>query len=251
MAKTVVIDCFPESVIRYRHGYAVVAIDVVRATTTAVTAVAAGRRCFVVPTAEAAFKLGARLDNPLLLGEQGGIMPPGFDINNSPAAVAARDDIHRPAILLSSSGTRLCDQASQCDAAFVACLRNYRALAGHLAGKFENIAVIGAGTKGEFREEDEMCCAWLADSLGALGYRANDRATWRAIERWRGAQAHDWIGGKSAAYLRRSGQIEDLDFILGHVDDLQAAFALQDGEVILATAPVPKAVSGEELENVA
>ena len=50
MASHVVIDCFPESVARYRSGYAVVAIDVVRATTTAITAVAMGRRCFAVPT---------------------------------------------------------------------------------------------------------------------------------------------------------------------------------------------------------
>jgi hypothetical protein len=35
MGNTVVIDCFPESVARWRDGYAVVAVDVVRATTTA------------------------------------------------------------------------------------------------------------------------------------------------------------------------------------------------------------------------
>jgi hypothetical protein len=34
--------------------------DVVRATTTATTAVAAGRRCFTVPTLEAALNLAAR-----------------------------------------------------------------------------------------------------------------------------------------------------------------------------------------------
>lgn len=46
-----------------------------------------------------------------------------------------------------------------------------------------------------------------------------------------------WIKGKSAAYLRKSGQIEDLEFILAHIDDLQAAFALRDGEVIMEAGP--------------
>jgi 2-phosphosulfolactate phosphatase len=233
MPGTVIIDCFPENTGRYRGGHAVVAIDVVRATTTAITAVAAGRRCFVVPTVEAALTLAAQLDQPLLLGEQRGVMPEGFDINNSPAALLARDDLHRSAILLSSSGTRLCHEASACEAVYLACLRNYASVARHLAGRFANIAVIGAGTKGEFREEDQMCCAWVADILTNLGYRPDGRATEEIIERWRGATAKDWVHGKSAAYLRRSGQLEDLEFILGHIDDLDALFLLRDGEVIV------------------
>src|SRR5215213_5865623 len=107
MERTVTIDCFPESLAHYREGYTVVAVDVIRATTTAVTGVALNRRCFPTPSIEAAVPLAARLDNPLLVGELGGNMPYGFDLTNSPAALADRCDIHRPAILLSSSGTRL------------------------------------------------------------------------------------------------------------------------------------------------
>jgi 2-phosphosulfolactate phosphatase len=246
MAPTVIIDCFPESAARYRGGHAVVAIDVVRATTTAITAVALGRRCFVVPTVDAAFTLASKLDYPLLVGEQRGVMPEGFDINNSPAALIARDDLHRPAILLSSSGTRLCHEASACEAAYLACLRNYASVARRLAGRFANIAVIGAGTKGEFREEDQMCCAWVADILTDLGYRPDSGATQQIIERWRGATPQGWVHGKSAAYLRRSGQLEDLDFILGHVDDLDALFALRDGEVIVESAGAREAAHVRE-----
>jgi len=232
MAKTVVIDCFPESVARWQDGYAVVAIDVVRATTTAITAVASGRRCFPVASLDEAFTLAAKLDNPLLVGELRGIMPQGFDINNSPAALAARTDFHRPAILLSSTGTRLCRAASQCIAAFPACLRNYTSVARHLARKFPKVAVIGAGTRGEFREEDQMCCAWIADRLFEFGYCAENEATATIAERWRGCRSDAWTRGNSAAYLRRSRQLDDLEFILGHIDDLQAVFALRDGEVV-------------------
>src|SRR6266571_6251446 len=107
MRKTVVIDCFPESLVSYRKGYAIVVVDVIRATTTAVTAVALGRRCFPVPSLDAAVPLAAKLTNPLLVGELGGSMPYGFDLNNSPAALESRTDIHRPMILLSTSGTKV------------------------------------------------------------------------------------------------------------------------------------------------
>src|SRR6266567_7110445 len=107
MRKTLVIDCFPESVACYRDGYAIVAVDVIRATTTAVTSVSLGRKCFPAPTLEAAVPLAARLSNPLLVGELGGSMPYGFDMNNSPADLAVRTDVHRPMLLLSTSGTKV------------------------------------------------------------------------------------------------------------------------------------------------
>jgi hypothetical protein len=40
MIRSVVIDCFPASVARYVDDHAIVAVDVIRATTVAVTAVA-------------------------------------------------------------------------------------------------------------------------------------------------------------------------------------------------------------------
>lgn len=69
MTRTVAIDFFSESLLQYKHGYAVVAVDVIRASTTIATAVSMGRRCFPVPSLEAAWRVAARLCNPLLAGE--------------------------------------------------------------------------------------------------------------------------------------------------------------------------------------
>src|SRR5260370_15739807 len=107
MRKTVVIDCFPESVETYRNGYAIVAVDVIRATTTVVTGVARGRRCFPVPSIEAADLLATQLTNPLLVGELDGLKPNSFEMNNSPAELESRNDIHRPIIRLSTSAYML------------------------------------------------------------------------------------------------------------------------------------------------
>jgi len=72
MPKYVVIDYLPERVSSYRSGWAIVAVDVIRATTTTITARAAtGRRCFPAPTVEAAMVIAQRLHNPLLAWQQG------------------------------------------------------------------------------------------------------------------------------------------------------------------------------------
>jgi 2-phosphosulfolactate phosphatase len=231
MRKTVVIDSFPESVDSYRNGYAIVAVDVIRATTTAVTAVALGRRCFPVPSLEAAVPLAAKLTNPLLVGELGGSMPYGFDMNNSPAELETRSDIHRPMLLLSTSGTKLMCGALESQAMYVACLRNYTAQINYLARHHPKVAVIGAGSRGEFREEDQLCCAWIAEGLLNRGYEAQDARTIAIIEQWCSVHVDTITVGASADYLRNTGQERDLEFILEHVDDLDEIFRYERGQV--------------------
>lgn len=242
MKRTVVIDFLPESALRYQAGWAVVAIDVIRATTTAVTAAACGRRCFPVPTVEAALAAAAVLERPLLCGELGGNMPFGFDLTNSPAEVAALAEPARPLVLLSSSGTQLIHHAAASDALYLACLRNYGALVSHLAARHARVAVLGAGTRGEFREEDQRCCALVAEGLARAGFAPGDELTRHVLDRWRGAPLDAWQESRSVDYLRRSGQLRDLDFILAHVNDLGGVFSVEEGEVV-ARRPV----SGERV----
>jgi 2-phosphosulfolactate phosphatase len=232
MQRSVTIDCLPESVSRYRAGWAVVAIDVIRATTTAITAAASGRRCFPVPSVEAALAVAGTLTDPVLAGEFGGTMPLGFEANNSPAEFAARMDVHRPAVLVSSSGTKVICEAANCEATYLACLRCHTALVGHLARRHPRVALIGAGTKGEFREEDQMCCAWIAAALIELGYEAGSSLTIDVVRRWRNAPAEACLCSRSVAFLQRTGQVHDLDFILSHIDDLDQVFEVRGGEVM-------------------
>ncbi len=242
MTRKVVIDCLPESAKLYRRGYAVVAVDVIRATTSIVTVVSMGRRCFPVASLEAAQALSFRLSNPLLAGEISGGMPDGFHMNNSPAELALRTDVGRPLILLSSSGTRLIDEARGSDAVYIGSFRNATCLVNHLAGCYERVAVIGAGSQGEFREEDQMCCAWIAQGLIGSGFRPEGKKTVEVIRDWRGKRPGVIVEGKSADYLRRSGQVWDLEFVLAHIDDLDAVFLLQ-GEEVVMLVPKPDAAA--------
>ncbi len=236
MTGTVVIDSFPESAERYRLHHAIVAIDVIRATTTATTALHAGRRVFPARTTDEASIVATTLRDPLLVGELGGNMPVGFDVTNSPAQIAERTDTHRPMVLVSSSGTQLILTAVGSEAVYLACLRNYSALARHIGGRHAHVAVLGAGTRGQFRREDQIGCALVAKQLMDLGYAPENRQTVECVNRWTTGTfdaALDAIkSGKSAEYLRKSGQDQDLEFVIAHIDDLPTTPSLVGRELV-------------------
>lgn len=239
MEKSFVIDSLPESAARYRTGYAVVAIDVIRATTLAITAVDAGRRCYSVDSIEAAFRLAPTLRHPLCAGEIDAGACPGLEMNNSPSDLARRDDTSRPLILLSSSGTRLIANAGGSDALYLACFRNSLSMGCRLISeKHMRIALLGAGNQGEFREEDQICCAWIAALLARAGYAAENDATAEVLTRWGHAKASDCLMSRSIDHLRATGQFKDLCFILEKVDDIDDTFILRDQEVVRITPDV-------------
>jgi len=159
-------------------------------------------------------------------------MPYGFDLNNSPAALESRTDIHRPMILLTTSGTRLICGVEESQAMYVACLRNYSAQVAHLTAYHPKVALIGAGSRAEFREEDQLCCAWIAEGLVAAGYEPQDARTLAIIEQWSGVPVESIIDGASAEYLRNSDQSRDLDFILTHIDDLDEVYRFERNQVM-------------------
>jgi 2-phosphosulfolactate phosphatase len=233
MQKTVIIDYDPRCGDSWpRTG--VVVVDVIRATTTAVTGVALGRRCLPVASLAAARATRRFLPNPLLVGEVGGARPPGFDLNNSPAALSEREDVSRPMVLLSSSGTRLLERLRRCHSVYVGCFRNYRAVADHVAARHSRVALLGAGSHGEFREEDQMCCAWIAERLVAAGYAPETAETANWIAKWSGVPMSAFLCSRSVEYLRASDQEQDLDFILRHIDDLDLTFSLRGGEIVIS-----------------
>lgn len=230
MSGVVAIGC-PHGRLPPAPGWMTVAIDVIRASTTAITAVERGLRCFPVASLESAVPLAARLPDPLLAGELGGSMPYGFHVQNSPVEMTRTQDPERPVILLSTSGTRLMDEAAASGAAVIACLRNARATAAHLVRSGTSVRLLGADSRGEFREEDKLCCARIARALMEAGFAASDRETEQIVVEWGDAPDDAFRGGHSSEYLRRTGQEHDLEFVLSHIDDLDAAFALRQGEL--------------------
>lgn len=77
-----------------------------------------------------------------------------------------------------------------------------------------------------------MGCAWVAEQLVASGYVPETEATSHYISRWSGKSPEEVRSGRSAAYLRESGQEVDLEFVLSHIDDLDTIPSLINGGLI-------------------
>ncbi|MEA2477925.1 MAG: 2-phosphosulfolactate phosphatase [Actinomycetota bacterium] len=222
-----------------------VVVDVIRATTTAITAVAQGRRCLIVADKASVADVAQMVDDPLLVGEIAGVMPEGFHLNNSPAQLARRPETDRPMILLSSTGSPLMRQAAALgDRTYAACLRNISAQVRQLAADRRDVVLLAGADKDPdltlgvvegMRVEDELCCGLIAHRLLKHGFAADER-TQLAADRWSSGSLDAICEGRSAGYLARSGQLDDLDFILDHVDDIDTVFAIEHAEVIAAAA---------------
>ncbi len=209
-----------------------VGVDVFRATTVICTAASMGRRCLVAGDVPEAVALAGGVPNALLGGEQGGHVPPGFDLGNSPAAIEKRDDIDRPLVLVSSSGTALLRSASSADVVFAACLRNVSAQVQHLLTLDLDVAVIAAGTRGERREEDDLGCARISAGLLSAGYKT-DHSSYALIEQYGRLPVQWCASGRSAGFLRGIGHQDDIDFVLSHEDDIDMVFESRGVDVLV------------------
>jgi 2-phosphosulfolactate phosphatase len=239
---TVRIDAFPESAFRYRHRSSIVCIDVISSCTTAVTAVAQGRRTFAAGDVAEAFRLAHSVPDALLAGEpspEDGALR--FDVARSPVALSRRSD-RRSVVLLDPPGTRLVANCRGARHVYLACLRNLDAVVEHLAAEGEDVALLGAGEGVDFRCEDKLAAARIGAALVARGFRPEGHYTADTIERWGSADVSLLRWGRSAEYLRRTGRGDDLEFVLDHVADLDLVCGYRDGEIV-AVGPAKEATA--------
>ena len=236
--KTVKIDAFPESAFRYLDDYAVVCIDVLSASTTIVTAVGQGRVAVPAYDRDQALRLSYGLPEALLAVEEAGPPTLSAELRNGPAALSRRADA-RPLVVAGTTGTELLINAAGARATYVACLRNITATIEYLAAHHSRVVLLGAGWGNEFRCEDQMAAARIAAGLMWEGFEAEDLTTEDLVTRWSQAELDMVALGKTAAYLKRWGQQEDVDFVLAHVDDMDVVCRYREGRVLRVTAPRP------------
>jgi 2-phosphosulfolactate phosphatase len=172
---------------RLAGGVAVV-IDVLRATTTVVTALAAGCTA-VVPCAEVDEARALADELPagkvLLGGERGGQPLPGFDRGNSPREYTAMTCAGTTLVLTTTNGTRALLRAAEADRTLVAAFVNYSAVCEQLRQEARPVHIVCAGTDGEVALEDTLLAGALVDFLCEAGAaRVNDagRLAWDCFE---------------------------------------------------------------------
>lgn len=146
---------------------AVVVIDVIRAFTTAAYAFAAGATAILpVATVEQAFAHRQRDPEVVLMGEERGHRPAGFDYGNSPAALVGQDLGGRIVVQRTGFGTQglvRCAQASPLLAASLVCAGATVRLLRAQGVRHVTLVRTGMAPEGE---EDIACAEYIAALLG-------------------------------------------------------------------------------------
>lgn len=167
MARTEIVLKAEDMDAKAARGKVCVVIDVLRASTTIVAALAAGcPEIIPVRTPEQARET-ARRRGCLLGGERGGQRLEGFDFGNSPLEYTREKIGGRPIAFTTTNGTRAMEECAAAETLVVACFLNGGAVAGLLKGRARDTLIVCAGTQGEPSIEDTVCGGMLIAAFGA------------------------------------------------------------------------------------
>lgn len=227
-------------------GRTALAVDVLRATTAAVAACAAGCRR-LVPVADAAAARALRDgDDVLLAGEQGGEDIVGFHLGNSPGDFTPARVGGRTVVLTTTNGTNAMLAAAGAAAVGLAALTNVTAAARWALRQRRDVSILCAGERGAFSLEDAVCAGLLVARLaaGAPGAVLSEGAVvalalGRYYERRLGRIAQDSQWGRR---LEHHGRAADLAACLqADVSDVVPTLAAGGFVAVRpgAEAPVP------------
>src|SRR5262245_5769466 len=152
-------------------GSVAVVIDVLRATTTIVHALANGCDC-VRPCAsvDEARHLADHMaaGKVLLCGERDGLKVPDFDAGNSPREYTAAKCKNLAIVLSTTNGTRALVHAQQAERVMIAGFVNYSAVCEQLRGEKRPVHILCAGEAGGVSLEDTLLAGAIVDYCVAL-----------------------------------------------------------------------------------
>jgi 2-phosphosulfolactate phosphatase len=218
-------------------GGVAVVIDVLRASTTMITALAHGATR-VVPVADVddarrrAAELGAAA---LLGGERGGRRIPGFDLGNSPREYTADRVAGRTVVITTTNGTAALHACRGAREIVIGALVNRAAAAAavrRLAGPEADVHLVCAGTDGMISAEDVLGAGAILDAALAAGRDdACDAAAVESLAFFRRVAAQGDVSAALVTEFRRSPGGANL-VALGMEADLPTAAAIDTLEVV-------------------
>jgi 2-phosphosulfolactate phosphatase len=153
-------------------GKVTVVIDVLRATSTIVNALANGADTVVpVLTPEEAFQVVQ--DNPsrsfVLGGERKAVAIPGFHLGNSPLEYTASRVAGKPILFTTTNGTRAIRRSGAGEHCLIASFLNAPAVAQTLTSLGRDVAICCAGTHDQFSLEDTACAGAILAYMSGPG----------------------------------------------------------------------------------
>ena len=218
-------------------GGVAVVIDVLRASTTMITALAHGA-AGVVPVAgiDEARRLAAEAGPAALLGgERGGVRISGFDLGNSPLEYSAARVAGRTIVITTTNGTAALAAARGAREILIGAIVNRAAVAAairRLAGEGEHVHLVCAGTDGCVSAEDVLAAGAILDAAGAdAAGDTLDASARDALASFRRVAAGGDVPAALVAEFRRSPGGANL-VALGMEADLPAAAAIDTLRIV-------------------
>ena len=197
----------------------VVVIDVLRATTSILEALAAGGRAVIpVESVEAAVRKKDELgrEGVLLCGERRSRPIAGFDLGNSPREFTADRIAGRILLMTTTNGTAALRAGAAGRECLVACLRNVDAVVDALVKAAADVTLLCAGREGRFALEDAVCAGVIARRTAQRGgrVRPDDAARAAVLLAGRFETRLDWLLPRTAAgrRLAQAGFADDIPF---------------------------------------
>lgn len=224
-------------------GRAVVVIDVLRASSTVVTALANGARA-VIPAADLgeAGRLAAHFDADVSVvgGERGGERLAGYAAGNSPLEYTEEAVDGKTVVLTTSNGTGAMTLAKSAASMAVGAFLNASSAARFLTDAVENgrgATILCAGSGGRVSLEDTLCAGLLVarvagpENVARLGDSAQI-----AHALYQGTQsqlARALFGAEHTQRLIRLGFADDVTYC-ARIDDVPVLPVLDDNRIVLA-----------------
>jgi 2-phosphosulfolactate phosphatase len=197
------------------RGGLVLVIDVLRASTTIVHALAAGAKA-VYPVAEPdeARVLAEQFRGERVLrgGERGSRPIPGFDLGNSPSEYTPALCEGSRIIFTTTNGTRALLHAASAERVLVAAFTNFSAVCGVALADARPVHILCAGTGGQVTLEDTLLAGAFVEALTEKEFDLNDgaRLAWDCFE-FHGRLVPEAIRmGRSGQHLIELGYEADL-----------------------------------------
>jgi len=207
---------------------ACVVIDVLRATSTIVTALSNGAsEVLPVLNLEDAIEFGKM--GYLIGGERGGIKPLGFALGNSPAEYCTDIVKDRKICLTTTNGTRaLINARKYANDIYVASFLNLSSTVERLS-VYDNIAIICAGNDGDVSYEDTQLAGFIIEKLCVIRSYALSDSALIALGLWQELGEPRFVGSH-AKKLIELGFEKDVEYCSSI--DVNSIVALYDGKVI-------------------
>ena len=168
MSRTVDVVLTADTVVAARlAGAAALVIDVLRASTTMITALGNGATEVipVVTVEEAHARRRSLGGTTLLAGERGGDPPEGFDLGNSPLEFTRERVAGRAVVMTTSNGTKALVAARPATRTAVAAFINASAAVAWAQARGTSVVLICSGEVGTTSLEDQACAGLLAQRL--------------------------------------------------------------------------------------